>query len=122
MVATLRRFADKEVQFIHLTGAEDQNYVFDCYRKEGIPAYVSAFYNRMEEIYTVADFAVARSGAFVKNQQHLALLEPPQTFFQTAQTNSFTIDRNSIERIDQPAKRRKAKQRLPRHIVQSPIA
>ena len=32
-------------------------------RREGIPAFVSAFYDRMEEAYTVADLAVARSGA-----------------------------------------------------------
>ncbi len=63
VVAVLRRFAEKEVQFIHLTGKEDENYVYECYQKEGIPAFVSAFYGRMEEAYTVADLAVARSGA-----------------------------------------------------------
>jgi UDP-N-acetylglucosamine--N-acetylmuramyl-(pentapeptide) pyrophosphoryl-undecaprenol N-acetylglucosamine transferase len=63
VVATLQRFAGREVQFIHLTGEEDKNYVFECYRREGIPAFVSAFYGRMEEVYTAADFAVARSGA-----------------------------------------------------------
>ena len=51
------------MQFIHLTGKEDENYVYECYRKEAIPAFVSAFYDRMEEAYTVADLAVARSGA-----------------------------------------------------------
>ena len=63
VVAVLRRFVEKEVQFIHLTGKEDENYVYECYQKEGIPAFVSAFYDRMEEAYTVADMAVARSGA-----------------------------------------------------------
>ena len=63
VVAVLRRFGEKEVQFIHLTGKEDENYVYECYRKEGIPAFVSAFYDRMEEAYTIADLAVARSGA-----------------------------------------------------------
>lgn len=63
VVTVLHRFRDKNVQFIHLTGREDENYVFECYQKEGIPAFVSAFYDRMEEAYTVADIAVARSGA-----------------------------------------------------------
>jgi UDP-N-acetylglucosamine--N-acetylmuramyl-(pentapeptide) pyrophosphoryl-undecaprenol N-acetylglucosamine transferase len=63
VVAVLRRFAGKNVQFIHLTGKEDENFVDECYRREGIPAFVSAFYDRMEEAYTVADLAVARSGA-----------------------------------------------------------
>jgi UDP-N-acetylglucosamine--N-acetylmuramyl-(pentapeptide) pyrophosphoryl-undecaprenol N-acetylglucosamine transferase len=63
VIAVLRRFAEKEVQFIHLTGKDDENYVYECYQREGIPAFVSAFYGRMEEAYTVADLAVARSGA-----------------------------------------------------------
>src|SRR3984957_2506547 len=63
VVAVLHRFAAKEVQFIHLTGKEDENHVYECYQKEGIPAFVSAFYDRMEEAYTLADLAIARSGA-----------------------------------------------------------
>src|ERR1700736_1149249 len=63
VVAVLKRFAEKKVQFIHLTGKDDENYVYECYRKESIPAFVSAFYDRMEEAYTIADLAVARSGA-----------------------------------------------------------
>jgi UDP-N-acetylglucosamine--N-acetylmuramyl-(pentapeptide) pyrophosphoryl-undecaprenol N-acetylglucosamine transferase len=63
IVGVLPRFADQEVQFIHLTGKEDQNYVYERYKGEGIPAFVSAFYDRMEEAYTIADLAVARSGA-----------------------------------------------------------
>ena len=63
VVAVLGRFAEKEVQFIHLTGKEDENYVSQCYQREAIPAFVSAFYDRMEEAYTVANLAVARSGA-----------------------------------------------------------
>jgi UDP-N-acetylglucosamine--N-acetylmuramyl-(pentapeptide) pyrophosphoryl-undecaprenol N-acetylglucosamine transferase len=63
VLAALPRFAARPVQFIHLTGKEDENYVYECYQKEGIPAFVSAFYHRMEEVYTVADIAIARSGA-----------------------------------------------------------
>jgi len=63
VLAVLPRFAAKPVQFVHLTGKEDENYVYECYRKAGIPAFVSAFYHRMEEPYTIADVAIARSGA-----------------------------------------------------------
>jgi UDP-N-acetylglucosamine--N-acetylmuramyl-(pentapeptide) pyrophosphoryl-undecaprenol N-acetylglucosamine transferase len=63
VAASLYHFAQKPVQFIHLTGKEDENRVYECYKKEGIPAFVSAFYSRMEEAYSVADIAVARSGA-----------------------------------------------------------
>jgi UDP-N-acetylglucosamine--N-acetylmuramyl-(pentapeptide) pyrophosphoryl-undecaprenol N-acetylglucosamine transferase len=63
VLAMLPRFAARPVQFIHLTGKEDENYVYERYQKAGIPAFVSAFYHRMEEVYTVADVAIARSGA-----------------------------------------------------------
>ena len=63
VLAVLPWFAARPVQFIHLTGKEDENYVYERYQKAGIPAFVSAFYLRMEEAYTVADIAIARSGA-----------------------------------------------------------
>ncbi|MBV8350659.1 MAG: undecaprenyldiphospho-muramoylpentapeptide beta-N-acetylglucosaminyltransferase [Verrucomicrobia bacterium] len=63
VLAVLPRFAAKPVQFVHLTGKEDENYVYECYQKAGVPAFVSAFYHRMEEPYTIADVAIARSGA-----------------------------------------------------------
>jgi UDP-N-acetylglucosamine--N-acetylmuramyl-(pentapeptide) pyrophosphoryl-undecaprenol N-acetylglucosamine transferase len=59
----LRRFVSKPVQFIHLSGQQDETSVAACYRTAGIPAFVRAFYHRMEEAYAVADLAVARSGA-----------------------------------------------------------
>lgn len=63
VLAVLPRFAAKPVQFVHLTGKEDEHYVYECYQKAGIPAFVSAFYHRMEEPYTIANVAIARSGA-----------------------------------------------------------
>ncbi len=59
----LPRFLGWPVQFVHLTGKEDEAAVRDQYRRDGLPAYVSAFYHRMEEVYSVADLAIARSGA-----------------------------------------------------------
>ena len=63
VVKALPRFHRSPVQFIHLTGKEDENSVSECYRAAGIPAFVSAFYHRMEEAYTLATVAIARSGA-----------------------------------------------------------
>ena len=59
----LNWFARKPIQFIHLTGREDEDAVREHYQKAGIPAWVAAFYHGMEEAYSVADVAVARSGA-----------------------------------------------------------
>lgn len=61
--ATLPRFAGRPVQFIHLTGPQDQNTVSESYKQAGIPAFVGAFYHRMQDVYGAADLAVARSGA-----------------------------------------------------------
>jgi len=63
VVKALPRFHGSPVQFIHLTGKEDENSVSECYRAAGIPAFVSAFYHRMEEAYAIANVAIARSGA-----------------------------------------------------------
>jgi UDP-N-acetylglucosamine--N-acetylmuramyl-(pentapeptide) pyrophosphoryl-undecaprenol N-acetylglucosamine transferase len=63
VAAALPRFAMKPVQFIHLTGRDDYEHIYDRYQKEGVPAFVAAFHHRMEEIYSAADVMVARSGA-----------------------------------------------------------
>jgi UDP-N-acetylglucosamine--N-acetylmuramyl-(pentapeptide) pyrophosphoryl-undecaprenol N-acetylglucosamine transferase len=63
IVAALPHFAMKPVQFIHLTGREDHQYIYDRYKKEGVPAFIAAFHHRMEEVYSAADVVVARSGA-----------------------------------------------------------
>jgi UDP-N-acetylglucosamine--N-acetylmuramyl-(pentapeptide) pyrophosphoryl-undecaprenol N-acetylglucosamine transferase len=51
------------IQVIHFTGREDEILVRDAYSDAGIPAFVAAFWHRMEVAYSAADFAVARSGA-----------------------------------------------------------
>ena len=50
-------------QVIHLSGSRDERLVSDNYRRENIPAFVAAFHHRMEEVYSAADFAIARAGA-----------------------------------------------------------
>ncbi|CAN5583179.1 undecaprenyldiphospho-muramoylpentapeptide beta-N-acetylglucosaminyltransferase [soil metagenome] len=51
------------LQVVHLSGKRDVRLLEDNYRRENIPAYVAAFHHRMEEVYSAADFAIARSGA-----------------------------------------------------------
>ncbi len=51
------------LQLIHLSGSRDERLLEDNYRRENIPAFVAAFHHRMEEVYSAADFAIARSGA-----------------------------------------------------------
>src|SRR3954451_15543484 len=54
---------DTPVQMIHLTGKREERLMADNYQREKIPAYVAAFHHRMEEVYSAADFVIARSGA-----------------------------------------------------------
>jgi UDP-N-acetylglucosamine--N-acetylmuramyl-(pentapeptide) pyrophosphoryl-undecaprenol N-acetylglucosamine transferase len=54
---------DTALQMIHLTGKREERLMADNYQREGIPAYVAAFYHQMEELYSAADFVIARSGA-----------------------------------------------------------
>lgn len=63
IIKSLPALHDVPVQVIHLSGARDERLVADNYQRENIPAYVSAFHHRMEEIYSAADLTVARSGA-----------------------------------------------------------
>jgi UDP-N-acetylglucosamine--N-acetylmuramyl-(pentapeptide) pyrophosphoryl-undecaprenol N-acetylglucosamine transferase len=63
MIKSLPMLRDTALQVIHLSGARDERLVADNYRREHIPAYVAAFHHRMEEVYSAADFALARSGA-----------------------------------------------------------
>jgi UDP-N-acetylglucosamine--N-acetylmuramyl-(pentapeptide) pyrophosphoryl-undecaprenol N-acetylglucosamine transferase len=51
------------LQIIHLSGTRDERLAADNYQRENVPAYVAAFHHRMEEVYSAADFTVARSGA-----------------------------------------------------------
>jgi len=59
----LLRPAAAGLQVIHLSGTRDERFALENYRRERIPAFVAAFHHHMEEVYSAADFAVARSGA-----------------------------------------------------------
>jgi UDP-N-acetylglucosamine--N-acetylmuramyl-(pentapeptide) pyrophosphoryl-undecaprenol N-acetylglucosamine transferase len=63
IIRSLPFLHDRKLQMIHLSGSRDERLMADNYQRENIPAYVAAFHHRMEEIYSAADFVIARSGA-----------------------------------------------------------
>jgi UDP-N-acetylglucosamine--N-acetylmuramyl-(pentapeptide) pyrophosphoryl-undecaprenol N-acetylglucosamine transferase len=63
MIRSLPTLHKVPLQVIHLSGTRDERLVADNYRRENIPACVSAFHHQMEEVYSAADFTVARCGA-----------------------------------------------------------
>jgi UDP-N-acetylglucosamine--N-acetylmuramyl-(pentapeptide) pyrophosphoryl-undecaprenol N-acetylglucosamine transferase len=63
MTKSLPALQGAPIQVIHLSGARDEQMVADNYRRENITAHVAAFHHSMEELYSAADFAIARSGA-----------------------------------------------------------
>ena len=63
IIKSLPLLRDAALQVIHLSGTRDERLVAEHYRRERIPAFVAAFHHHMEEAYSAADFAVARSGA-----------------------------------------------------------
>jgi UDP-N-acetylglucosamine--N-acetylmuramyl-(pentapeptide) pyrophosphoryl-undecaprenol N-acetylglucosamine transferase len=63
IIKSLPLLHDLPLQVIHLSGERDEQLVTDNYQREKIPVHVAAFHHRMEEVYSAADFAVARAGA-----------------------------------------------------------
>lgn len=63
VLKALPAFKAAGLQVIHLAGRQDEQTVLASYQREAIPAYVAAFHHRMEEAYSAADCAIARSGA-----------------------------------------------------------
>ncbi len=59
----LPRLQGRSVQFIHLTGLKEDEVMRAAYEAAGIRAHVAAFHHAMQEFYTIANLAVARSGA-----------------------------------------------------------
>jgi UDP-N-acetylglucosamine--N-acetylmuramyl-(pentapeptide) pyrophosphoryl-undecaprenol N-acetylglucosamine transferase len=55
-------WADR-IQFLHLSGARDEQCVRDAYLKNGLSAVVTGFCARMELAYSAADLVIARAGA-----------------------------------------------------------
>jgi UDP-N-acetylglucosamine--N-acetylmuramyl-(pentapeptide) pyrophosphoryl-undecaprenol N-acetylglucosamine transferase len=63
VVKSLPSLKDAPIQMIHLSGPRDERLVADNYQRERVPAHVAPFHHAMEEVYSAADFAIARSGA-----------------------------------------------------------
>ena len=63
MIRSLPLLREVPLQVVHLSGARDERLVGEHYRREQIPAFVAAFHHHMEDVYSAADFAVARAGA-----------------------------------------------------------
>src|SRR5207245_4216678 len=61
LIKSLSSLREMALQVIHLSGARDERFVTDNYRRENIPAFIAAFHQRMEEVYSAADLAVARA-------------------------------------------------------------
>jgi UDP-N-acetylglucosamine--N-acetylmuramyl-(pentapeptide) pyrophosphoryl-undecaprenol N-acetylglucosamine transferase len=51
------------LQFVHLTGPQDEQFVRESYERNGWEANVMSFCDQMEVVYGAADMIVARSGA-----------------------------------------------------------
>jgi len=62
MIKSLPFLRGLSFQALHLSGAREERLVAANYHGENIPAYIAAFHHRMEEVYSAADFAVARAG------------------------------------------------------------
>ena len=52
-----------DVQWLHLTGIEDEPKIRQAYAQAGKKAQVYAFYHEMERLYAAADLIIARAGA-----------------------------------------------------------
>ena len=61
--AAVAGVAASALQFVHLTGAKDEEFMRDTYEKSGFRATVMSFCGQMELAYSAADVVVARSGA-----------------------------------------------------------
>jgi UDP-N-acetylglucosamine--N-acetylmuramyl-(pentapeptide) pyrophosphoryl-undecaprenol N-acetylglucosamine transferase len=63
IIKSLPSLQGEPFQVIHLAGTRDERLATDNYQREKIPAFVAAFHHKMEEVYSAADLAIARSGA-----------------------------------------------------------
>lgn len=55
--------ANKDIQWVHLTGVQDEANVKNAYSSSDRSGMVFPFYHEMERLYAAADLVVARSGA-----------------------------------------------------------
>ncbi len=66
MIEVFSEFSDEEKSRLvvnHITGKQDAERVNEAYKKMKISAQTFAFFDRMEDLYTSAQFAITRAGA-----------------------------------------------------------
>ncbi|MGF1656408.1 MAG: glycosyltransferase [Verrucomicrobiales bacterium] len=63
LVRMLPKLATEGWQAIHFTGAQDERFVAENYRRAEMPAFVAAFSDRVELAYAISRVAIARAGA-----------------------------------------------------------
>ena len=63
VVEAARQVASMDIQWLHLTGTEDEPKIRQAYIQAGKKAQVYAFYHEMERLYAAADLVIARAGA-----------------------------------------------------------
>jgi UDP-N-acetylglucosamine--N-acetylmuramyl-(pentapeptide) pyrophosphoryl-undecaprenol N-acetylglucosamine transferase len=63
LIAALPKLSERGLQIIHLSGSGADAELREAYAKAHVPAFVAPFHHRMEELYSAADLAIARSGA-----------------------------------------------------------
>jgi len=61
--ASLDYLLPKEVQFIHLTGADDISEMTEAYRSKNFQNYTESFFPEMGLLYSAADLVICRAGA-----------------------------------------------------------
>lgn len=58
----------ERLQIIHQTGKTDAERVQAAYTKDGIPHHVQPFFDRVEEIYSIADVMICRAGGMTVSE------------------------------------------------------
>jgi UDP-N-acetylglucosamine--N-acetylmuramyl-(pentapeptide) pyrophosphoryl-undecaprenol N-acetylglucosamine transferase len=63
LLGALAALKETGAQIVHFTGRDEDDRMRKAYAGAGVPAFVAAFFHEMEKAYSVADLAIARSGA-----------------------------------------------------------
>lgn len=63
IVADMLERLPRDLQFIHLTGTQDLDFVKEAYKRVGFNAYVEDFSTRMAIIYSASNLVIGRAGS-----------------------------------------------------------
>ncbi len=97
---TLPAASASRLQFIHLTGTDDNQALLQAYQQAGIPASIRRADNNIEACYAAADLVVCRAGA--SSICELALFGKPAMLIPlpTAADNHQTVNAELLQRAD----------------------